>query len=81
MAGYVFWIQVAQMWFLGPRPQDQVIFWDFIILLHFFHDSGKYEVLFVKSETGFWTYGWIRLLGQIPQMWFLGPGPQDHNIF
>ena len=41
MAGYVFWVQVAQMWFLGPRPQDQVIFLDFIILLHSFHNSEK----------------------------------------
>ena len=41
VAGYVFWVQVAQMWFLGPRPQDQVIFLDFIILLHSFHNSEK----------------------------------------
>ena len=45
MAGYA---QVAQMWFLGLRPQDQDIFWDFIILLHSAHDSGKNEALFVK---------------------------------
>ena len=23
MAGYIFWDQVAQMQFLGPRPQNQ----------------------------------------------------------
>ena len=48
MAGYVFCAQVAQMWFLGPRPQDQNIFKDFIVLLHSSDDSGKNEVLFVK---------------------------------
>ena len=32
MAGYVFWAQVAQIYFLGPVPQGQDIFWDFIIL-------------------------------------------------
>ena len=49
MAGYIFWVQVAQMWFLGSRPQDQDIFWDFIILLYSAHDFGKNEVLFVKT--------------------------------
>ena len=43
MTGYV-----AQNYFLGPRPQGQVIFWDFMILLDFSHDSWKNEVLFVK---------------------------------
>ena len=51
MAGYVFWAQVAQIWFLGLRPQDQDISWDVIILLHSFHDSGKNEILFVKIGT------------------------------
>ena len=51
MAGYVLWAQVAQMWFLGPRPQGQEIFWDFIILLNSFHDSSENEVLFVKMAT------------------------------
>ena len=43
--------QVAQMWFLDPRPQGQEIFWDFIILLNSSHDSGENEVLFVKIGT------------------------------
>ena len=53
MAGYVFWSQVAQVWFLDPRPQDQNIFLDFIILFHSSDDSGKNEVLFVKIGTRF----------------------------
>ena len=51
-AGYIFWTQVAQMWFLGPRPQGQELFWDFIILLNSYYDSGEDEVLFVKIGTG-----------------------------
>ena len=31
--------QVAQIYFLGPRPQGPDIFWDFIILLNSSHDS------------------------------------------
>ena len=53
MAGYVSWAQVTQMWFLGLRPQDQDISWDFITLLHSSHNSGKTEVLFVKIGTRF----------------------------
>ena len=30
MAGYVFWAQLAHILFLGPRPQGQDIFWDFM---------------------------------------------------
>ena len=52
LAGYVFWAQVAQMWFLDPIPQDQDIFWDFIILLYLSYDSGENEVLFVKIGAG-----------------------------
>ena len=48
MAGYVFWVQAAHMYFLSPRPQDQEIFQDFIILLDSSHNSWKNEVLFVK---------------------------------
>ena len=36
------------MQFLGPRFQGKYIFWDFIILLDWSHDSWKSEVLFVK---------------------------------
>ena len=38
---------------LGTRPQSQRIFWDFMILMDSFYDSGKNEVLFVKN----WSYG------------------------
>ena len=48
MAGQVFWDQVAQMSFLGPRPKDQDIFGDLTILLHSSHDSRENEVLFLK---------------------------------
>ena len=44
----VFWAQVIQMYFLGPRPQRQEIFWDFIILLDSSYDSWENQVLFVK---------------------------------
>ena len=30
-----------------------------------------------KLELEFYTYGWVRLLGQVAQMWFLDPRPQD----
>ena len=48
MAWYVFWTQVAQMQFPGPRPQGQEIFWDFMILLDSSHDSWENDGLFVK---------------------------------
>ena len=48
IAGCVFWVQVTQMYFLGPRPKDQGIFWDFMILLDSSHDSWENEALFVK---------------------------------
>ena len=47
MVWYVFLAQVAQM-FLGPKPQGQEIFWDFMILLDSSHDSWENEILFVK---------------------------------
>ena len=53
MGGYVFQAQVAQVWFLDPRPQGQEIFWDFIISLNSSHDSGENEVQFVKIGTRF----------------------------
>ena len=48
MAWYVFWAQLAQMFFLGPRPQGQEFFWDFMILLDSSHDSWENEVMFEK---------------------------------
>ena len=42
MAGYVFWAQVAKMYFLGPRPQVQDIFWYFVILLDSSHHLKKW---------------------------------------
>ena len=54
---------VAQNYFLGPRPQGQVIFWDFMILLDFSHDSWKNEVLFVKIGVRIPDLCWIHLLG------------------
>ena len=48
MAGYVLRAQLAQMQFLGPRPQGQEIFKDFIILLDLPHDSWENEILFEK---------------------------------
>ena len=51
MAEYVFWAQVAQIQFAGPRSQGQDIFWDFMVLLDSSHDSWKNEVLFVKIEA------------------------------
>ena len=45
---YVFWTQVAQMQFPGPRAQGQEIFWDFMILLDSSHDSWENDGLFVK---------------------------------
>ena len=50
-AGYVLWAQVAHMWFLGLRPQDPSIFWDFMILLDSSHNSWEDEVLFLKIEA------------------------------
>ena len=41
----------AQMYFLGPRPQGQEIFWDFMILIDSSHYSWENEVLFVKIEA------------------------------
>ena len=57
MAGYIFWAQLAQMWFLGPKCQK--ISSNFIVLLNSSHDSGKNEVQFVNtgttiSEKSFW---------------------------
>ena len=51
MAEYVFWAQVAQIQFPGPRSQGQDIFWDFMVLLDSSHDSWKNEVLFVKIRA------------------------------
>ena len=51
MAEYVFWAQVTQIQFPGPRSQGQDIFWDFMVLLDSSHDSWKNEVLFVKIEA------------------------------
>ena len=64
MARYVFWAQVAQMYFLGPKPQGHKIFWKFIILLDLYNDSWKNEVLFVKIGA------------RVPDLWlntFFGP--------
>ena len=33
---------------LGPKPQDQELFWDFLILLSLSNDSWENEALFVK---------------------------------
>ena len=51
MAGYVLLAQLAQISFLGPRPQGQDIFCDSMILLDSSHDSWKNEVLFVKIRA------------------------------
>ena len=37
--------------FLGPRPQGQGLFQNFMILLDLPYDFGENEVLFVKIET------------------------------
>ena len=51
VAGYIFWAKVAPMSFLGPRPQGQYIFWDFMILLDSSHNSWENEVLVLKIEA------------------------------
>ena len=51
MAGYVFWAQVAQIKFLGPRSQGQDIFSDFIILFDSSHDFWKNDILLVKIRA------------------------------
>ena len=51
MAEYVLLTQVLHIYFLDSRPQDQELFWDFIILLDSYHDSWENEVLFVKIGT------------------------------
>ena len=48
MPWYVFWAQVAQMWFTGPRAQGQNIFWDFIIWFDLSHGSSENDGLFFK---------------------------------
>ena len=45
---YVFWVQLVQKLFIGPRPQGQGIFQDFIIWFDLSYDLGEDEVLFVK---------------------------------
>ena len=82
MAGYIFWGQVAQMWFLASRPQDQDIFWDFIILLDLSHESGENKNLFLKIgarvlELWLDMIFWVKLA----QMQFLGPRLQGLEIF
>ena len=39
------------MYFLGPMPEGQEIFWDFMILIDSSHYSWENEVLFVKIEA------------------------------
>ena len=51
MAGYVFWAQVAQIKFVGPRSQGQDIFSDFIILFDSSHDFWKNDSLLVKIRA------------------------------
>ena len=75
MAGYFFWVQVAQInvRFLGSRSQGQDSFWDFMILLDSSHHLWENEVLFVKIGArvlDLCYYGWIRLLGQWPRYSF-----------
>ena len=48
MAWYISWAQVAQTYFLGPKPKGQEIFWDFMILLDSPNDSWENDVMFVK---------------------------------
>ena len=75
MAGYFFWVQVAQInvLFLGSRSQGQDSFWDFMILLDSSHHLWENEVLFVKIGArvlDLCYYGWICLLGQWPKYSF-----------
>ena len=67
MAWYVFWAEVAQMQFLGPRPQGQIFFeiswfyWIHLMILE------KMRSCLWKLQLGFWTYGLIHFLG--PAKW------------
>ena len=51
MAQYILLTQVAQMYFLGPRPQGQEFFLDFMILFDSSHDSWEKEILILKIEA------------------------------
>ena len=42
---------VAQMQFLGPKPQGREIFGDLMILLDLSYNAGENEVPFVKIEA------------------------------
>ena len=50
---WIQWAQLAQMWFQGPRPQGQIFFCGFIILLDYSHDSWENVVLPVKIGARF----------------------------
>ena len=70
MAWYVFWAKVVQMQFISPRPQEENICRDFIILLDLPNNSLKITSCLWKVEPGFRTYGLIRL-----------PCPSGQNVF
>ena len=78
MARYVFWAQVVHMQFLGPKPQGREIFYNFMILLVSYYDSGENEVLIVKIEARSQTYSLIFPLGpNCPKLVFR---PQTPNV-
>ena len=56
MAWYVFWTQVAQIQFPGPRPQGHKIFWDFMILLDLSHNSWVLVLDPRRQSFGIWFF-------------------------
>ena len=80
---YVLLTQVTQMQFVGPNPQVEEYFWDFMILFDSPHDLEKKRSWFWKLKLGFWTYGLIPTSSGLnwPKSSFLGPRPQSLKLF
>ena len=74
MIQYILWAQLAQMLFLGLRPQCQDIFeisWFYWIHLRIL---SKMKSCFLKLKLGCWTYALIHLVDPISRN--LGSRPQ-----
>ena len=80
LARYIFWAQVTQMQFLGLRPQGHEIFWNLIILLHSYNDSGENEVLLVKIGariTDLWLVHFLTYTSFGPKLLVFRPQMQN----
>ena len=78
---WIQWAQLAQMWFQGPRPQGQIFFCGFIILLDYSHDSWENVVLPVKIGARFLDL-WLDKSCEPnwPKCSFLAPGPKSRHF-